>query len=143
LNQSFNNSFISLSFLKNSSRVLDSGIFPLQLRLCDSTTKSHMPKYLSSSVIASVQLFSGDTMFENEQALTGLLNTSKGKEVATSFTDFRDTHTNLARSDLEKVSGSDLKGEEVSRKEREKEIDREREHERERERERGQETKRE
>jgi len=143
LNQSFNNSFISLSFLKTSSRVLDSGTFPLQLRLCDSTTKSHMPKYLSSSVIASVQLFSGDTMFENEQALTGLLNTSKGKEVATSFTDFRDTHTNLARSDLEKVSGSDLKGEEVSRKEREKEIDREREHERERERERGQETKRE
>lgn len=111
LNQSSRNSFVNVSFLKNSARTPNSGAFPLQLCLCDHTTNSHMLKYLSGSAIASVQLFSGDTMFapDEEEALrTVLLTTLKGKQVASRFTEFRETQHHLARSVLENVSGSDL-----------------------------------
>jgi len=91
LNQSCPNYFVNWSFFKNSS---------------------HVSKCLSSSAIASVQLFSGETMFAPEEEKTliaELLTTPKGREVALHFTVFRETQHHLARSVLEKVSDSDLK----------------------------------
>jgi len=111
LNQLSRNSFVNVSFLKNSTRAPNSGALPLQLHLCDHTSNSHMPKYLGGSAIASVQLFNGDTTFapDEEKALrTVLLTTLKVKEVASRFTEFRETQHDLARSILENVSGSDL-----------------------------------
>jgi len=65
-----------------------------------------------SSAIASIQLFSGETMFAPEEEKTliaELLTTPEGREVASHFTVFRETQHHLARSVLEKVSDSDLK----------------------------------
>jgi len=69
LNNVSHNSILSFSFLKNALHARNSRRFPLQLRLCDHTTSTYAPKCLSSSAVASVQLFSRDTMFAEEEKL--------------------------------------------------------------------------